>query len=387
MASIEVADDRERRLRPSPPSRPSARGATWTAWRGRSSSLALILIGVVVIGLVVPSTSLAPVGADPVDPSVVVTPTSGLVDGQVAHVAGWGFPAEAGVAVDLCGPVELDGGRQCRRLNNTDADSGGSVEVDVWLRAIISQRSVPGPPPASPRVPVDCREALCVVVVSYWDSLTLETLGTLAHVPVVFEADGPLLPAPDVSVDPDRGIVDGQAVRVTFTNFDPTGYFGDVRLCRVGSDACDLQAGVPVVIDPFGSATVKLVLHASFSSHDGQLVDCRTPPGCEVEVQHWDRNLSYSALVRFGPPPRPPFVPPPSDPGQPSTSLPPSTTLPTATALPTATTLPTVTTLPASTSTSTPSTSATDPRLPAAPASPPRAQPATAMAAAPTYTG
>ena len=132
MASIEVADDRERRLRPSPPSRPSARGATWTAWRGRSSSLALILIGVVVIGLVVPSTSLAPVGADPVDPSVVVTPTSGL---------------------------------------------------DVWLRAIISQRSVPGPPPASPRVPVDCREALCVVVVSYWDSLTLETLGTLAHVP------------------------------------------------------------------------------------------------------------------------------------------------------------------------------------------------------------
>ncbi|MGB3056092.1 MAG: neocarzinostatin apoprotein domain-containing protein [Acidimicrobiales bacterium] len=339
------------------------------------------------IGLVVPSTSLAPVGADPVDPSVVVTPTSGLVDGQVAHVAGWGFPAEAGVAVDLCGPVELDGGRQCRRLNNTDADSGGSVEVDVWLRAIISQRSVPGPPPASPRVPVDCREALCVVVVSYWDSLTLETLGTLAHVPVVFEADGPLLPAPDVSVDPDRGIVDGQAVRVTFTNFDPTGYFGDVRLCRVGSDACDLQAGVPVVIDPFGSATVKLVLHASFSSHDGQLVDCRTPPGCEVEVQHWDRNLSYSALVRFGPPPRPPFVPPPSDPGQPSTSLPPSTTLPTATALPTATTLPTVTTLPASTSTSTPSTSATDPRLPAAPASPPRAQPATAMAAAPTYTG
>ena len=358
MASIEVADDRERRLRPSPPSRPSARGATWTAWRGRSSSLALILIGVVVIGLVVPSTSLAPVGADPVDPSVVVTPTSGLVDGQVAHVAGWGFPAEAGVAVDLCGPVELDGGRQCRRLNNTDADSGGSVEVDVWLRAIISQRSVPGPPPASPRVPVDCREALCVVVVSYWDSLTLETLGTLAHVPVVFEADGPLLPAPDVSVDPDRGIVDGQAVRVTFTNFDPTGYFGDVRLCRVGSDACDLQAGVPVVIDPFGTATVKLVLHASFS-----------------------------ALVRFGPPPRPPFVPPPSDPGQPSTSLPPSTTLPTATALPTATTLPTVTTLPASTSTSTPSTSATDPRLPAAPASPPRAQPATAMAAAPTYTG
>ena len=174
---------------------------------------------------------------------------------------------------------------------------------------------------------------------------------------------------------------------MTFTNFDPTGYFGDVRLCRVGSDACDLQAGVPVVIDPFGSATVKLVLHASFSSHDGQLVDCRTPPGCEVEVQHWDRNLSYSALVRFGPPPRPPFVPPPSDPGQPSTSLPPSTTLPTATALPTATTLPTVTTLPASTSTSTPSTSATDPRLPAAPASPPRAQPATAMAAAPTYTG
>jgi dienelactone hydrolase len=226
-----------------------------------------------------------------VTPTVTVTPATDLVDGQTVTVAGRGFPADTFGFVELflCGPPSA--GRPCDFLTEVDHPAGGNFSQQVELDAQVFGDGQP----------VDCRDAAtpCELVASPGSPTSVRA----ARAPLAFRPGGPLRPGPALTVTPATDLPGEANVHVTGVRFGPNS-FVEVHVCRTGDPArCDDQTDSFLSAEPDGTFATDLGVAATFTDGDGQQVDCRAAPGCEVVARDFDRNRPASAALAFGPAP------------------------------------------------------------------------------------
>jgi hypothetical protein len=147
------------------------------------------VVSLLLVVLAVTGSSVGPAGAQAASPTVVVTPSTGLVDGQVVGISAAGFPPSTTVVVRMCppgavGPFDCSAGDFATGQTDAQGTFTGTHRV---------RRLVPAVDGASL---VDCATATCSVMVG--------RLGAaVAQAPVSFAAS-----APSLSVGP---VVDGRA--------------------------------------------------------------------------------------------------------------------------------------------------------------------------------
>lgn len=169
-------------------------------------------------------------GGDPIDiPELAVTPTEGLVDGDVVRLTGSGFSAVEGgpqLDVSLCSTDPST----CWSLRSADVDYGVPLLPDGRIDAKVHvYRFLPGPTPGSY---IDCAISRCSIRVA----------GSTAPPPVLLSfTDTDEVPTPPaVAVDPSTGLATGDRVVVRGAGFDPGAFF-QVSLCAAPAGSDDLR--------------------------------------------------------------------------------------------------------------------------------------------------
>ena len=215
----------------------------------RVDACLVVVVGIAAVGFPVtgfpagdlPSAPVAfdPAGPDPTRYTVEADPDTGLVDGDRVTVTGEGFPIEdPGFDVAQVHPCrapvlvrsDCDQGEQ----QWIGIDAGGDAEGQVFARAILHL----------PSGEVDCRVAACALLVEpdpFFDFDGISELSEAGVVPIAFDPAGPLQPPPALTVTPSTGLVDGDAVLLDGSGFDPDSGFS-IAQCPAGATrfrACD----------------------------------------------------------------------------------------------------------------------------------------------------
>jgi hypothetical protein len=254
----------------------------------RSTALAVaVLLGVGFVGS-------APLGAaSPAAATIVVTPSTGLVPGQVVTVSGSGFAPGAGLASAECkaGPVataDCDTGHAVFPA----ADSTGAYSFSFTVARTLFTAN---------NSDIDCTASAgaCVIAVA----AATDLVGTAVTAPISF---APLAPPRqgDISVTPDRVQV-GNVADVTATGFAPYAVLG-IGVCAAGATVVgECVPSQPVDADASGGAQFALfpppILRAS-----GNPTDCSVDGACEYAT--WDAR-DFAATLATAPVRISPVVP------------------------------------------------------------------------------
>lgn len=240
-----------------------------------------------------------PAGPDPTRYGATATPDTGLVDGDQVTVDGTGFPVFEpgwGVAqVHLCrepvsGPGDCDPGQ----LQYAGVRNSGQLEGTIVVTPVLE---VDGGPH-------DCRIGACSLAVQPEDFTTLDSRGELSEaalVPIAFDPAGGLRPPPTLTVTADAGLLDGDAVRLQGSGFDP-GRGITVAQCRAGATTFELCEG-RVISSWFSSDDTLdgyMALSARIEDWNGHVTDCRIT-ACSVIAGHGDLGRHAEASVAFDP--------------------------------------------------------------------------------------
>src|SRR5262245_47520662 len=187
-------------------------GRNWGRSGVRGACTAVVVGSLAAAASVVPTAAGAsPAQAGPL--TVSVSPSTGLVDEQVVTVSGTGLtPGGLAIAAECVtfppppDPPLLDGCQTSPGSGSGVADSAGNVSISVQLDAILSL--------AGGGVVNDCRTGFTCSF-KLLDVSTGQTASQQIH----FVTDAALVPGV-LTVTPSTGLVDGQSVTVTGTNFD-----------------------------------------------------------------------------------------------------------------------------------------------------------------------
>ena len=157
------------------------------------------LLAVVVLALVAGLT--APAAGQEVDraPTLTVTPSSDLVDGQAVIVEGDGWWPESRPILEEC---EVGTGRCALQWVRVDVDASGHFAVERIARAAFTSDDNGGE--------VDCLVSTCAFHIDFI---------AVVDAPIAFDPDAPLLPPPTITVTPDHDLVDGDVMVVEGTGF------------------------------------------------------------------------------------------------------------------------------------------------------------------------
>lgn len=246
----------------------------------RTDRARLVFVCAVALGLV--AGLMAPAAGEEADPppTMTVTPSTGLVDGQVVTVAGTGWSPHDGVGVSLCGDDES----ACPVPTQwVDADGAGAFSTEVRARAAY----------ASGQGATDCRDEPCAV--------QARQSPVEAALPVSFDSDAPLVPPPVLTVDKSDDLIYGDEIVVS-----GTGFFPDeeviVAQCFAGVSGLPMPyCGTEVITaDSSGSITelhrITDRLYRARSEHD-----CRgTPSSCPVTAASANPPYRVRATVDVG---------------------------------------------------------------------------------------
>lgn len=168
-------------------------------------------------------------GGEPIDiPSLTVSPSEGLSDGDVVHVTGDGFTALDGGILDasLCSSDPST----CWSLRAEGLPYGVSVDPDGQIEADLAvYRFLPGPTPGSY---VDCAISRCSLRISG------QTAPPPVHLRFTRTDDAPIPPA--VAVHPTSGLAEGDTVVVRGAGFDPGAWFS-VSLCAAPAGSAEIR--------------------------------------------------------------------------------------------------------------------------------------------------
>jgi LPXTG-motif cell wall-anchored protein len=238
-------------------------------------------------------TAFAPLAFDPdtevIVGSVTVTPDRDLVDGQTVSVTGTGFPPATHVSFYVCAPDHVADGCQWTPDFAT-IDGDGNFRADVVVSAVVPNEEGE----------IDCRTTAepCVLVAAEGSPSSPRA----ARAPLHFDPDSPLLPSPEIAVEPSTNLPDVATVTVSGEHFTPRGDVS-VMVCRTGSDfeGCDPQVDRFLSPDGSGAFTIELGVSARFESWEGERIDCRADPGCEVVAEDWVRQRRATAPLTFAP--------------------------------------------------------------------------------------
>lgn len=213
--------------------------------------------------------------ADP--PTLTVTPSTGLVDGQVVQVDALGFRPGSVLFVFVCnGSVPTS--RQCPQSygasDSTGVDDTGAMSAPYRVRAIITVEG---------GASVDCRTAHCFLSATeapWRDDFPL--------VPLEFDPDAPLHPQPTITVTPSTGLVDGQRLHVQGHNWF-AGERVELQQCVAGRGefGCAQVPFRDYLVDDRGEFLADLVVLRTFHDVGGRTVDCAADP-CTVRAAWYD---------------------------------------------------------------------------------------------------
>ncbi|RLU83617.1 hypothetical protein CTZ27_28405 [Streptomyces griseocarneus] len=247
----------------------TAPGGDWGPWRLRS-----------------PQGTPAPRAVRTTGPRLDVRRTTGLLDGDIVEFTIAGGPPKDRVWVKQCGPsasvptCDNATGRQFRVYpDGTYAPSPKKLYARLTTAAGNADcRTVPSDDPCSL-------------------ALTDNTGALLTTVPLRFTPHGRMEPPPTFDVDPDKGLVDGQAVHVTGEGYEPQ-YHVPVMQCATSSaDTFDCRPrSRPPGTGDDGRVDETVILSATFTSINNRTVDCRTEGACELVA--FDPRVHGPALVR-----------------------------------------------------------------------------------------
>jgi acetyl esterase/lipase len=217
--------------------------------------------------LVTAPLGFAPDGPLLPPPTLQVTPSDGLVDGQVVTLTATDVRPPHAIALQcVAAPQSIFQDCDFESLVDVEVADDRTVSVDFAVSAIIATDT---------RGQVDCRQAPgCVVM------LNSGYLGNGRHgatAPIAFDPTAPLRPPPTLQITPDQGLVDGQAVTATGSGYRADQYVGLLQ-CGPGLpsvESCS-SAGYGFT-DASGAFTTDLAVSARLVLPAG-VVDCRTSP-------------------------------------------------------------------------------------------------------------
>jgi hypothetical protein len=250
----------------------------------RRRSLRLLIVGALLAWAWVGPVD--PASAQVEEPAITVTPSTGLVDGQLVRVEGTGFNPGSTVYVGACPPGATDP-FSCDLSNvvTTAADASGGFSVD--FRAYRFLDTAGG---------VDCVDVTCLIGAT--------DLGALTALTEIHFADAPD-PVLTLDVSPDTDLSVGDTVTVTGSGFSP---FVSVTLRM-----CPTEVDPGLCTQPFGSSGVVTVsadgdgaFETGFDVSrfvpfpgDSGTYDCATG-SCSVAAD--SRTGTTAAPVSFAPP-------------------------------------------------------------------------------------
>jgi len=289
-----------------------------------------------------PNAPLAP------PPTMDVTPSTGLIDGQVVTVTGHGFFPNTPIGISECATTTSVG--SCSGGTTAFSDTDGTISIDVPVRARLWAGEI-----------LDCRDASVDCSLQAYSYVEPDDNAVTS---LSFDPNGPLLPPPVLTAHPDTDLVDGQTVTLTGshlgypfgpifladhsvrpasarwvppvdprkagrvqkgsgkTTADDTSFQVPVFECAAGSqflDRCSQFTGTALV-DSSGNLTGQMQLWATFSTFDGATVDCRTSAtACELRAGYGDPLTAAVTPISFDP--NAPLAPPPTVTVTPDTGL------------------------------------------------------------------
>ncbi|MEU6052635.1 neocarzinostatin apoprotein domain-containing protein [Streptomyces xanthochromogenes] len=223
--------------------------------------------------LVSPTTA-APSALAAAGPQLNVDRTTGLRDGDVVKFTIAGGPPKDYVWVKECGPSAS--------VTTCDDDTGRQFRVYPDGTYQLSPKKLYAQL-GTTAGPFDCRTASAANPCTL--ALTDNNGALLTTVALRFAPHGPLEAPPTLQVNPDKGLVDGQAVRATGKGYEVQ-YHVLVVECATGSTdtlGCRPRTRPPATSDA-GRVDETVTLSATFTAIDGRTVDCRAAKACELVV-------------------------------------------------------------------------------------------------------
>jgi hypothetical protein len=252
----------------------------------------------------VSATKTAPVPVTGNAATLSADPSTGLTDGQQITVSGTGFDAKSDYDIVECptgddNPLDCDPGT----VGFVKSDSTGSFSAPYTAVRVIEE-FVSG-------TTLDCATA------GACDLAALDSnLSAVAETPIGF-ADVAIIPA-TVSAVPSTGLLDGQKITVSGTNFTPNAPVG-LSECPgpAGDDSCD-SIGIAVgasdagrrgggggepgygetMADASGSFSTSFTVARIVDGIEGP-VDCAQPPGCVLEATNESGTIQATTALTF----------------------------------------------------------------------------------------
>lgn len=252
--------------------------------------------------LVPAKTATTPLAFDPdgevVPATITVEPDEDLVDGQRVTITGEGFYPYDDIGVRLCSAARTS--EACEWVGYVFTDEDGTIDEPATAYAVLE----------TPNGAVDCRTEAepCELVIGNGSPGS----PLAAHAALRFDPDGPLLPVPEITVEPATDLPEEATVTVTGTGFPAGGDVG-VMVCPADSDdeLCNYEGSEYVVADAEGEFSAELPVAATYHAFDWSEdeevaveVDCRAAPGCEVVAQSYEGRARVArAALAFAPEP------------------------------------------------------------------------------------
>ena len=217
-----------------------------------------------------------PVTFDPLGelarPGVSITADDGLVDGQTIGVSVWGLPPGTPVAIGQC--VTVAGGSETCETEievfapRLSADATGRVDTTVWAQ--VEFEGYEQVAPISCRHPAQCRLDIGIEPDGMWEHPRRWAF------PLTFDPTAPLAEAPEISVTPSIGLIDGQAVDVVVADALAARPSLVIVQCAgaTSPDRCDVQTAVRVPT-PARTDTITIAVRALMATAGGDEIDCR----------------------------------------------------------------------------------------------------------------
>jgi neocarzinostatin family protein len=214
--------------------------------------------------------------AQPVTGNATITadPSTGLLDGQSVAVTGSGLVAKTLYGVIECqtGSTDITGCDIASAFTVIKTDATGSFSTSAPLARTIT--------PEESGTPIDCATAgACVLAAAP------ETGDIVASTPISF-ADVAIIP-PTLSADPSTGLLDGQKIAVSGTNFTPGAgvFLVECPVAEVAGD--DYESCFPegvitsIPVDASGDLNTTYKVTRILVGENGP-VDCAQPSACEL---------------------------------------------------------------------------------------------------------
>jgi hypothetical protein len=255
----------------------------------------LALVGTSLVGAV-------PSGAEPAVPlaaAIEVTPATGLVQGDDVTITGSGFPASSLLAFVQCVP---GGGQEDCNLANlvyVNSDATGSFSTSFTPQRILRVQGVDH----------DCADVGACVI---GGGTVPDGSGGSAVADIRFDPSVPPPPPPSLTASPDTGLVQGDDVTVTGSDFPSNAFLGVIQcIPGTGVESCNMGTLQYVTASPSGNFstvfTPRRILRIQGVDHDCAIETCRIGAGTVPDGSLGSASVDI-AFDPSVPPPPPPTV-------------------------------------------------------------------------------